>query len=181
MLTLIREGNEAAFDELFKRYFKQLYTQGFAILRDETLTQEVVHDVLIEIWKGRTDIHIDNLGGYLRVAIRRRSISAITEKKSPKFFDVFDDMIVSPHHADSKLLTADMLELVSSWAEALPEKRRKIFVRYFFSQMSPKEIAAELDMNEKTVYRQISQALETMKEKYAHLLPVLFLLYWKGH
>lgn len=177
LLLHIRAGEGRAFDELFNRYFATSYSQALALLKNEPEAEEIVHDVMLEIWKGRTDLSIGNLGAYLRVAVRRRALSHINANKKSAFFDVFDSALVSPYDAENTILNKDLVGLISAWAEALPEKRKQVFVRHFFDQLSAKEIAAELGISEKTVYAQINLALQDMREKYAYLLPVFYYLF----
>ncbi len=177
LLGEIATGNEAAFNELFRRYWEELYNLAYRSLKDDIQAQEIVHDVLLEVWQRKTGLQIDNLPAYLKTAIRNRVINFVTRKKNTNFLEVFD-MIGSPTYlSDAKLMEKDLLDLLHDWIEVLPEKRKKIFVKHFYDQLTTREIANELNISQKTVQNQVGNTLEFIRQRFGHLLLFIFFLW----
>ena len=173
LLEAIASGSEPAFNELFRRYWQELYELAWKSLKDDMLAREAVHDVLVEIWQRKGGKPIDNPIAYLKTSVRNRVINAIRNHKNKDFFALFEDIASSPYLADSPVLEKNLGELVFAWIEALPRKRKAIFVRHFFRQLSTREIASELDINQKTVQNQVGRTLEYLRKHFGDLLSLL--------
>lgn len=168
-------GSEAAFGKLFQRYWEKLYITAGRKLGDTSLGKEVVHDVFLDLWRRRETLAITNLPAYLGKALHYRIINKMVGKKDTFFFDVLENPGASLYAADQALLEKDFTALLSSWIAALPERRREIFVRYYFQHLTTQEIASQLDISQKTVQNQLSIAVQFLRAHFGHLLPVLLL------
>jgi RNA polymerase sigma-70 factor (ECF subfamily) len=100
-----------------------------------------VHDVLIDIWKRRETLAVEHLQAYLEKAIRFRVINYLNRNKASHFLDVFQMVLYSPFEADSQVNMQEFLKLLDAWIATLPEKRRQIFIKHYFENLSAKEIA----------------------------------------
>lgn len=176
ILKGIAESNETAFRAIYDKYWETLYRSAFTVIKDQGNAKEVVHDVLLDLWRRRSEVSINNLEAYLKRAVRFRVINFVTRKSSPAFFEVFDNFTASPYMADNKILEEDLMALVISWINILPEKRKQIFVKYFFHQLSTLEISQELGISQKTVQNQIGTSLQMLREKYGDLLLLLYVM-----
>jgi RNA polymerase sigma-70 factor (family 1) len=170
------QGSEDAFGKLFQRYWERLYTTASRKLADPELAKEIVHDVFLDIWRRRETLAISNVPAYLGKALHYRIINEIVKKKDTFFFDVLENPGASLYAADQALLEKDFTALLSSWLEALPERRREIFVRYYFQHLSAREIAEQLNLSTKTVQNQLSLAVQFLRGRFGHLLPLLLLV-----
>ncbi len=151
-----------------------LYNTAFKKLKDTGQCKEIVHDVLLDIWLRRNNLEIENLPAYLKVAVRFRVINHIQRYQTLAFFELFDSIATSPYSTDNGLLEKEMLALIESYVEALPEKRKLIFIRHFLDNLSSREIAEELNVSQKTVQNQLATALQYLRSRFAHLLRLLF-------
>lgn len=169
------EGSRDAFGKLFQKYWEKLYVSASRKLSDAELAKEVVHDIFLDLWRRRETIQITHLPAYLQKALHYRVINHLLARKDTFFFDVLENPGTSLYEADQQLLEKDLTALISSWVEALPEKRREIFVRHYFQHLTTKEIAEEMNISQKTVQNQLSLSLQFLRTNYGHLLPLLFL------
>lgn len=176
LIAQVIQGDERAFGQLFQRYWERLYLSANRRLADPELAKEVVHDVFLDLWRRRESLAITHLPAYLGKALHYRIINKLVAKKDTFFFDVLEDPGTSLYAADQSLLEKDFTALLSSWLEVLPERRRDIFVRYYFQHLTAPEIAAQLDISTKTVQNQLSLAVQYLRAHFGHLLPVLLLM-----
>ncbi|HWK02477.1 MAG TPA: sigma-70 family RNA polymerase sigma factor [Puia sp.] len=178
-LELIRQmatGSEASFSELYQKYWERLYLTASRKLGDKELAKEVVHDVFVDLWKRRLSLTITYLSAYLDKALNNRIINTLISKKDTFFFDILENPQESCYEADSIVLEKDLTALIIAWIEALPEKRRQIFVRYYFQHLTTEEIAEDLQISRKTVQNQLSISTQYLRTRFGHLLTIFILL-----
>lgn len=176
LLASLKESEEKAFTEIYNRYWEQLYRSACRKLNDAAPAKEIVHDVLIDIWKRRETLAVDHLPAYLEKAIRFRVINYLSRNKATGFLDVFQTVLRSPFEADSQVNMQDFLKLLDAWIATLPETRRQIFIKYYFEQLSAKEIAAQLNLSTKTVQNNISITNQHLRQWLSHLMAVMIMV-----
>ena len=91
LITLVQQGNQLAFKQLYHNYWDKLYAYSFNILNDTWLTEDVLHEVFTQIWVKREDLEIQNLKSYLFNAVRNRALLKIRNDK----FTILDDLIIN--------------------------------------------------------------------------------------
>jgi RNA polymerase sigma-70 factor (family 1) len=176
LLVLLKSGDEVVFTEIYDRYWELLYNTAYKHLKDEAQCREIVHDVLLDLWQRRASLQINDPQAYMKTAVRFRVINYVTRRQAPAFLELFDTIAASPYQAEHKVLESDLLEMIESWIESLPSKRRTIFIRHFFEQHSVPEIAHEMGISTKTVHNQVGTSLQYLRTRFGHLLSVLFSL-----
>ena len=169
-------GSEQAFGALYKKYWEQAYIAACKKMNDKALAEEIVHDIFLDLWKRRQDLAITHFPAYLNKAVNYRVINALVRKKDAFFFDLLDKPGASFYEADLVLREKELIGLISSWIEVLPEKRKEIFVKYYFHHLTTEEIAGELQVSRKTVQNQLSLSIQFLRANYGHLLSLLILL-----
>ncbi|QHS63343.1 RNA polymerase sigma factor [Chitinophaga agri] len=176
LLSLIKNGSETAFQQLFQRHWEKLYTTASKKLGDQELARELVHDLFLDLWRRRQELAIMNLPAYLGKALQYRIINKLIAKKDEFFFELLDNTEESLYKADQALLEKDLTALIISWAEVLPERRRQIFIQYYLHHLTTQEIADNLQLSRKTVQNQLSISIQDLKAHFGHLLILLVLL-----
>jgi RNA polymerase sigma factor (sigma-70 family) len=173
LLQLLKQSNEAALSDMYHRYWQFLFNVAFKILSDTEQSKDAVSDVFLYIWERRLSIEIHNLPGYLKKAVRFRAIRILTSTNAG-FFELFDSVENSPYRPDKHLLDKEFLQLIESWANLLPVKRRKIFIKHFFEGLNTKEIAQQLNISQKTVQNQLGTSTTYLYSRFRHLLTIFF-------
>ena len=175
LLDSLKLSTEGAFTEIYNRYWEKLYRSAYNKLNDTDDAKEIVHDVLLDIWKRRTELSIDFLPAYLEKAVRFRVINHINRKKSTTLLDSFEAVLQSPFKADSQVNMNEFIQLLEAWISILPGKQREIFIKHYFHNLSAQEIAIEMNLSRKTVQNNLSITTRYLKTKFKHL-PVLLIL-----
>jgi len=177
LLTALKLGDTTAFEVLYNRYWSMLFNTAFKYVKDKEACKELVHDVLLDLWQRRESLDIRVLEAYLKTAIRFRTINYISRSKTPAFFELFDSISTSPDMAENRILEKDMLDLIKAWIAVLPAKRREIFVKHFFQQLTTQEIAGTMNISQKTVQNQIGIALQFLKTRLGQLFSLFLSLF----
>lgn len=76
LVSKLRRGDKASFDELFNRYFEQCFTYAVSLLKDPDAAEDVVQNVFLKLWSGRERLDSSRqFRSYLLTAVRNESIS----------------------------------------------------------------------------------------------------------
>lgn len=177
LVILLREGEEDAFDEIYRRYWKSLFQEARKRLGESEYAEEVVQDVFIDLWVNRSTREINQLYAYLQTAVRYQVFMLYKKhKKLPFFEEPLEHMGFSDDKADSPFCLNELLAGIEVWLAHQPVKRREIFRLRYLEQLSTKEIAEELFIAQKTVQNQLINGQESFRAAVSKLLTFTGLL-----
>ncbi|WP_257667324.1 RNA polymerase sigma factor [Parapedobacter tibetensis] len=168
LLEVMRDGNQKAFNELYRRYQALLYAYAFKLTADDMQTQDIVQETFMTLWDSRERISITHsVSAYLYSAVRYRFYRlAATDRLRHDLAEALLQAVntVSPT-TDAAMFHRELLVLVARIAEQLPGNMGQIFIMSRLEKLSNQEIADALELSEKTVRNQLSQAGKKMREK----------------
>lgn len=177
LTVLLKSGDQIAFTEVYDRYLKVLYAIAYNRLRNTQTAEDVVHDVLVSLWKNRDSAEIENLSAYLATATKYMIFHKI--KRLQKFSsEAFDsehlDLVMDNEDLEDRIHYKRLLEMVNEEVEKLPKKCRLIFKYSREEHLSNKEISEKLDISTSTVENQINTALSRLRKKVKNAHLILF-------
>jgi RNA polymerase sigma-70 factor (ECF subfamily) len=169
----IRQGDHSAFDALFRATYAQLVGVTRSIVRDADVAEEIVQDVLLELWRRREALVVeDSLRAYLFRATRNRALNHLrhiaVERRGEPF--VRGESAVSPR-ADARLSASEIEVAIRDAVAKLPERCREVFELSRLHGLKYSEIAQTLGISIKTVEAQMGKALRILREQLAPWLP----------
>ncbi len=159
------------FEELFRTYYTDCVRFAYSYIENAAAAEDIVQQVFLRLWEKKEEIHIHTAPkSYLLTAVRNTAISAI-RKKTP-----YAAMDNAPDTASAPSVAIEIRELedeINKAVNRLPEKCREVFLLSRQQQLSYKEIAATLEIAEKTVENQMGKALKVLHQ---HLDKLFFLI-----
>lgn len=166
LLSRIREGDRRAFDELYRRYWKQVYNAAYKRLQSYDHAKDIAQDVFTQLWVylNASTGSIDNLPAYLYTAVRNNVLKSIEKEK--KFISVPDVLFTLENlrdHADADMLYSELERSYRAVLEKMPQQQRTIFQMRYQDELSSDAIAQELKISPKTVRNQLGKALIKLK------------------
>ncbi len=163
ILQLMKGGNRSAFDDIFRSYYKYLFTIGFTYLKDEHLAKDIVQDVFMDLWNRREKIEIEySIKYFLRRAVINGSLATLrkTKRISYDVTAISENVTVDDN---DKLAYKEMSQIVRDAIISLPEKCQKVYCLSRDEGLSHKEISQRLDISTKTVENHITKALKIIR------------------
>lgn len=177
LTVLLREGDRDAFQQIYRKYWQDLYNTAYQRSRDRALSQDIVQNVFTDLWIRKNVAHIQTLAGYLHQAIRFQVLKQASRKPlNSILLDSFEEIISSSIRTDDPLLEKEIVNIIGLWIGALPEKRRKIFILHYQEELSTNEIARRLGISQKTVQNQLSIISKEFQIRIAHFFSLSLLL-----
>lgn len=166
LLDLLKARDELAFTEIYNRYAPKVLYQIRQMLREEDVAQDLTQELFITIWNKSGNIRAGaNLAGYLYVAAQN---SVLTYMRNGKSKNDFLTSLASYHDQIAEELGDEldiekMHTLVLQEIQNLPPKMKVIFELSRRPELSYKDIAKQLGIAENTVKKQVSNALQIIR------------------
>lgn len=180
LLEAIREGDETAFEMIFKEYYQSLCRYAYSFLNNREEAEEVVQASFMGFWEKREALFVNSsLKAYLYQSIRNRCLNVIKHGKV-KQQHAQHEAYMRVDHAEStsdEILSNELEKRIYVAMQALPEQCRLVFKLSRFEELKYQEIADQLNISIKTVENQIGKALKIMRDQLRDYLPIILLLF----
>lgn len=173
LLARLKRGDEAAYDTIFRQWYAPLVASTTVLLRDRGPAEEVVQDVMLELWRRRDSITFEtSLRAYLFQAARNRGLNYLRRQRvEARGEATIAAALPTPEAADSEARESELNVAIQSAIAGLPDRCREVFELSRIRGLKYSEIATELGISVKTVEAQMGKALRVMREKLAAWLP----------
>ena len=162
-----KNGSDAAFSEIYQRHWQRLYVHAYNMLDDEDEAKDIVQEIFTSFWlKGRgLDLKI-SLRTYFHSAVKNRILNMIEHNRiRNNYLNSLTDILFSHNNTEFKLEEDERIKLIDQEILYLPTKMRVIFELRRTEEFSYKEIGEQLGISDKTVKKQINNAIKILKVK----------------
>ncbi|SMC55365.1 RNA polymerase sigma factor [Pedobacter africanus] len=179
LVALLKEGNEAAFAEIYERYHRLLYLYAYRKLKDDEDTKDLVQEVFTWLWNQRKNFELKTtLAGYLYKMVLNRVFDIFKHKNIVhKYIESGQHFIeIDSTETDYLIREKDIAGLIAREIAAMPPKMREIFELKNKAFLSTKEIASQLEISEHTVSTQLKRASKHLRTKLGIVVWLLYLL-----
>ena len=171
-----RANDLSLFRELFEAYFKISVTYAYRFVGDWQAAEDITQDVFMSLWEKKEDIVFnDPIKPYLYRAVYNRSInylnSALMQKRIESI-DTIDELITQEilgYNQQDTLLLKEITDEINRFVDTLPPQCRTVYKLSREKNLRNKEIAAQLEISEKTVEKHISKALNEIRNHLVRL------------
>jgi RNA polymerase sigma-70 factor (ECF subfamily) len=166
LVDLLTKDNKSAFEEIYNRYWYKLYGVAYHQTGTKEEAEELVHDLLENLWLKRHQSVIKHLSAYLVVSIKHLATnyikSQITHRKFQEYFIMHE--IHESFNTEEIIQFSDLTFAIEEVMKMLPEKTCTIFKLSRFENHSVKEISEKMNLSEKTVEYHITKSLKILKK-----------------
>ena len=169
LVALAREGRDAAFEEIVRRYRAGLvpFAAAFAP-RDRA--EDVVQESLVRAWESLRNSESEiRLKPWLYTIVRNRALNA---RRDARIHEQLDESIDGVRQPSEIVLTREELGRMVGAVNALPEPQRKALVRSALEGRTHEQLAAELGTSAGAVRQLIFRARSGLREAVGAALPL---------
>ncbi len=171
-----------AFALLFERYWTRIYTTAFQYLKDKEQCTEIVHDIFLNLWLKRDQLHIESFPNYLKAAARYHVYKHIRSAKATplQFTQSWESSstATSINLAEEQLQEQELDAKLTLYLEQLPQRCREIFILSRNNHLSNEEIAVRLGISKRTVENQLTYALRFLRKSFKNISCLAILLWY---
>ena len=144
----------------------KLFRLALSITGNKEDAEDVVQDVLLQIWKKDEWEKIENIEAYCFRSTRNRALDtiALKDNQTEAFPDNFDYPV--QEDIEQKVETQEQMDQMEKWLAELPEKQQTIFRLREAEELSYKEIALILNITEEQVKINLFRLRRKLKEYF---------------
>ena len=174
--TRIKEGDSAAFAELYDGFASAMFSLSLQILNDRWEAEEVIQDVFSYLWR-KPDSYSPSKGkfsSWLLVITRNRSIDRYRSRKRRLDRGQSDEVLNQKEDfsqtdgAEEATLNDERKQLRVAF-RLLPPDQRQVLELSYFKGFNHKEISEKLDLSLGTVKSRIRLGVEKLRNSLSTL------------
>ncbi|WP_340111803.1 RNA polymerase sigma-70 factor [Maribellus mangrovi] len=178
LFNQFKNGDNNAFEQLFRYYYEPLCIYASRILQDNVTAEEVVQDFFVKFWERRNSLVVESsLKNYLFRSVKNRCLNRIEHEKIKMQHAKYVIAEAETHDYNDQFLEVDLKKDIEESIASLPEKRREIFRLSREEGLKYREIAEKLNLSIKTVEAQMGLAIKTLRDKLKKYNSFLFFLF----
>ena len=155
--------NRNDIEQLFKAHYAQMYRLAVALLHDDDLARDIVHDVFVSLLDGKSNILANR--SYLLRAVRNRSLNHIRDCE-------IHQRIANRYVLDNKEYDTEdwpdeetIARIYSLIRNDISLQAKRVMELRFSDGLPFARIAATMGISETAVYRHLSHALTIIRKK----------------
>jgi RNA polymerase sigma-70 factor (family 1) len=172
LLQQLQSNDAAAFDALYDKYWKLVYSAAYKRLKDENYAKDITQDIFLQLWQRRHQLTITHLPAYLYTAVRNNVLKWM--EKTQRITPVPELLEQTANEgADAALLRKEFMIKYENLINTLTASQQQIFRMRYQQELSTAEIAEKLNISRKTVQNQLGKSMNNLRE----LLGSLFFVY----
>lgn len=164
LLEAVAHGSEDAMAAVFDRYSRLVYSVALRVLREPSLAEDVMQEVLLLVWK-RPQTFVSqrgNLSAWLSVVTRNRAIDVLRKRSSQ---DQLEELTLpDPHDMAGASEQGWLMDKVRAALEALPNDQQVSLELAYFQGLSHTEIAERMGSPLGTVKTRIRTGLMSVRK-----------------
>lgn len=174
LLTAIHEGNEKAFEHLYRRYHNRLhkFLTRFAA-DDSTKADDILQEAFLRVWLNRDRLpEIEHFENWIFTLVGNESRTFLRKElhirdKTQRLKESYEQKQIE-HAVLPRLIEFDELQqIIKDAVEGMPVQRKKIYQLSREEGMSSLEIATALQISQNTVYNTLTSALKQIRKTLA--------------
>lgn len=165
LVALLCQGDEQAFEIIYRRYAKALYRVARRHLAQADC-EEIVHDVFASLWSRKEKLNIDSLNNYLFTSVRYNLLRFFRHADvKKKYADHYRSFEAAYETMDPDNLgdPEQIRRLLLSSIGGLPERCQEAIRLRITENLSNGEIARRMNINKRTVEVYIFKAFSHLR------------------
>ncbi|MCE7056776.1 RNA polymerase sigma factor [Algoriphagus sp. AGSA1] len=169
-----KNGDEAAFNYIYRKYVADLFNYGMQICKQEELIRDCLQKMFVDLRKNQAKLgEVQRIKGYLLTVFHRELFKFLKNQKKHKSplisLEPDENMFYIETSHETKLIDEEFaLEQKMEIANALNQltsRQRQAIIMLYQEELSYKEIADIMNFNEvKTARTLVYRAMEKLKE-----------------
>lgn len=176
LTVFMKDGEEAAFDEIYHRYWDKLYYTAHRMVKSAAVAEEITQDTFMLFWMKRETLEIHSLRPYLAAMLRYEVYRYLAKfRQTQEMEQSIRYETVPSVSMDQEIENRLLLEIVTNLTNRLPEKCRLVFQYNKLQDRSLTDICEELNISPKTAEAHLTKALKIVRASLSNVV-TFFLL-----
>jgi RNA polymerase sigma-70 factor (ECF subfamily) len=174
LITLYRNGNEAAFNLLVDRYQSKVFTTIFLIVKDQDVAEDLLQDVFVKVLHTVNSDKYNEEGKFQPWVMRIAHNMAIDHFRKAKRYptilledgsNLLNSLSFAEDSSEEQRIKEETLAWVRNLIDELPEAQREVVIMRHYLDMSFQEIAEQTGVSINTALGRMRYALNHIRKK----------------
>ena len=174
LVTLYRNGNEAAFNLLVDRYHSKVFTTIFLIVKDQDVAEDLLQDVFVKVLHTLNSDKYNEEGKFQPWVMRIAHNLAIDHFRKAKRYptilledgsNLFNSLSFAEDSSEEQRIKEETLVWVRNLIDELPETQKEVVIMRHYLDMSFQEIAEQTGVSINTALGRMRYALNHIRKK----------------
>lgn len=189
LLIMLCRGDQRAMKMVFDRHYAMLCRFACRIVRNQCIAEEVVDDVMLNLWQQREKLYTaSSLAAWLVCSVRNRSLNALRDAirhnrhlcmglSDGEHLDFLECIFADPRHPLGTLIEKELCDELARSVDALPHECRSVFRKVRMEAKTYDQAARELGISVNTVKYHMKKALAALALRFGPYLDVIVALW----
>jgi RNA polymerase sigma factor (sigma-70 family) len=174
LITLYRNGNEAAFNQLVDRYHSKVFTTIFLIVKDQDVAEDLLQDVFVKVLHTLNSDKYNEEGKFQPWVMRIAHNLAIDHFRKAKRYptilledgsNLFNSLSFAEDSSEEQRIKEETMAYVRNLIDELPEAQKEVVIMRHYLDMSFQEIAEQTGVSINTALGRMRYALNHIRKK----------------
>ena len=174
LISLYRNGNEAAFNLLVDRYQSKVFTTIFLIVKDQAVAEDLLQDVFVKVLHTFNSDKYNEEGKFQPWVMRIAHNLAIDHFRKAKRYptilledgsNLLNSLSFAEDSSEEQRIKEETLAWVRDLIEELPEAQKEVVILRHYMDMSFQEIAEQTGVSINTALGRMRYALNHIRKK----------------
>ena len=167
LMSLLKQGDQFAFDELYSRYWEILLKDAYRILKDKDACMDVLQEVFAKVWSGKKQLpEITDFKAWLGT-ITRNCVFNLMKKRAIEELSLRNSAIAIVQENNNPVGITELRDLryvLHAAINELPLQQQKVFKMGRIEGLKHAEIASHLGISKETVKKHMIEAIKNVKK-----------------
>lgn len=150
------------FERLFKVSYPHMYRMAFSIVENADDAKDAVHQVFVQVWKGKPQVAEGSIRGYLLAATRNQCLHILRDRQLQRQLKEELEREMSEQKDEEREELLKQLQQVIN--DNLTEQDRRVLKLHYEDEMTYAETASKLGISSSAVNKHITRSLARIRE-----------------
>lgn len=166
------KGENIAFEEVYCRFYPQLYSYGIRMVGNRELVIDTIQDLFVKLILNCRNLHLtDNPKAYLLCAFRNKLLDSVQSLRPTEAIEAYHDLFSMSEEVINTLFAKDDRDVINEKRLAkgiadLSVRQREILFLYYINELSYNEISVVLEINIQSCRNLLSRTLVHLRELF---------------
>ncbi len=176
LIRRIARNERQAFDELYARYSRPLFSYAYNFLKDRTQAEEVIQDAFVKIWRTAKNYNpsLSRPFSWAVLVTKRLCIDRLRRRKpetlmeDPLILQKEDDFNNSERSPDEAAAVGEEIGRLKEMIKQLPKSQMESLSLALSRGLTQQEISDTLNMPLGTVKTSMRRGMQRLKQLMSH-------------
>ena len=162
-----KEGDRNAFDNLFRRYYPMLIQYGLKLSANNTVVEDCIQDLFIELWQSKAGTQVQSVKAYLLKALKYKLFRQLKSVQSVQLADGSPENKFEISH-DHFIITredeSDTAKKIIRAINQLPGRQKEIVYLKIYQGLGYEEISEVMNINYQAARNLFYQSVKSLRQ-----------------